>query len=48
MTFFARRPMPVYGFAVLSKGSRANVSFAEVAAMAVLANASWPLSGLNP
>lgn len=34
VTFYARPSMPVYVFAVLSKGSRENFSDAEVAAMA--------------
>ena len=37
VTFFARRAMPVYVFAVLAKGSRANFSDAEVDAMASVA-----------
>jgi hypothetical protein len=36
VTFFARRAMPVYVLAVLSKGSRQNFSDAEVQAMAGL------------
>ncbi|MET3526197.1 type II toxin-antitoxin system RelE/ParE family toxin [Phenylobacterium koreense] len=33
VTFFARRAMPVYVFAILSKGSRENFSDREVATM---------------
>ena len=36
VTFFARRAMPVYVFAVLAKGTRATFSHAEVKAMAAL------------
>jgi hypothetical protein len=34
VTFFARRAMPVYVFAVLAKGSRENFSAEEINAMA--------------
>lgn len=37
VTFFARRAMPVYVFAVLSKSSRENFSPQEIAAMAGVA-----------
>lgn len=37
VTFFARRALPVYCVAVLSKGARENFSDAEVQAMAALA-----------
>ena len=36
VTFFARRAMPVYVFAVLAKGTRANFTDAEVRAMATV------------
>ena len=46
VTFFARRAMPVYVLAVLSKGSRQTFSDAEVQAMAALAKRI--LTGLTP
>ena len=39
VTFYAPPLMPVYALAMLSKGSRANFSSAEVAAMAAFAKA---------
>ena len=46
VTFFARRAMPVYVFAVLAKGTRANFTDAEVSAMAAVAKRI--LTGLGP
>lgn len=46
MTFFARRAMPVYVFAVLAKGSRANFDPDEINAMSVMAQRI--LQGLRP
>ena len=46
VTFFAPRDMPVYVVAVLAKGSRANFTASEVAAMAAFAKrilAAYPL-----
>lgn len=44
VTFFARENMPVYVFAVLSKGSRENFNANEVAAMAKAAKAILALN----
>lgn len=46
VTFFARRDMPVYVFAVLAKGTRVNFSDSEVQAMASAAKRI--LAGLRP
>ena len=45
MTYFAHRDLPVYCVAVLAKGSRANFSQAEVAAMAAFARRIRELAG---
>lgn len=45
VTYFAHRDLPVYCVAVLAKGSRANFSQAEVAAMAAFARRIRELAG---